>query len=122
MKHTYETGLQGESTAETWLHENRGMTTLERRYRSRHGEIDLIMLEADTIVFVEVKTRNSPFPGEGLMSVNLNKQKRICRCATVYLMSHHSLNRSVRFDVVEINPGKVTYIPDAFQPGGMFFK
>ena len=122
MKHTYETGLQGESTAEKWLHEQRGMITLERRYRSRHGEIDLIMQDADTIVFVEVKTRNSLYPGDGLMSVNLNKQKRICRCATVYLMSHHKLNSSVRFDVVEVNPGSVTHIPDAFQPGGMFFK
>lgn len=122
MKQTYETGLEGESTAEAWLQEKRGMTTLERRFRSKHGEIDLVMEDGETIVFVEVKTRKTGAPGEGLLSVNVGKQRRIAQCATVYLMLHHMLNRAVRFDVIEIKPGNVTYIPNAFQPGGMFFQ
>ena len=54
MKQTYETGLQGENTAEAYLHDRLGMICLERRYRTHCGEIDLIMLDRDTIVFVEI--------------------------------------------------------------------
>ena len=57
MKTTYQTGLAGELQAEEWLIRNRGMKTLERRYRTKAGEIDLIMAEGNTVVFVEVKTR-----------------------------------------------------------------
>ncbi len=122
MKRTYETGLLGEKTAEDWLRQNRGMTTLERRYRTKRGEIDLIMLDGETIVFVEVKTRITGIPGEGLLSINAAKQKRIAEGAVLYLMSRGLLNRQVRFDVIEVNPGNVTHVPDAFQPGGMFFQ
>ena len=122
MKKTYETGLLGESAAESYLRENLGMTCLARRYRTRCGEIDLIMEDGDTIVFVEVKTRQTGSPGNGLMSVNASKQKRIVQGATVFLMDRRLLNRSVRFDVIEINRGSVHYVPDAFQPSGMFFR
>ena len=121
MKKTYETGLQGEYTAESFLHGKYGMITLERRYRTKCGEIDLIMLDGNTIVFVEVKTRKTGAPGDGLMSVNTSKQKRITQGAILYLVSHRMMNRQVRFDVVEVKPGNVIYIPDAFQPGGMFY-
>ena len=121
MKQTYETGLLGENAAEEYLCREFGMTCLERRFRTKSAEIDLIMLDRDTIVFVEVKTRRSGTLGVGLMTVNAAKQKRIARGATLYLMNRHLLNRSVRFDVVEINREQIYYVPNAFQPGGMFF-
>lgn len=122
MKKTYETGLKGELAAEEWLRNNRKMTCLERRYRSKAGEIDLIMLEGDTIVFVEVKTRRSGQPGSGIMSIDQRKQSRISRASLIYLMKKRWLNRNIRYDVVELNPEGILYIPNAFQPGGMFYK
>ena len=122
MKQTYETGLRGESTAEDYLRVNLGMVCLERRFRTRHSEIDLIMLDKDTIVFVEVKTRQTSFPGEGIRSVTHSKQKKIAQGATIYLMTTHQLNKPVRFDVIEINRDQVIHIPNAFQPGGMFYR
>ena len=122
MKHTYETGLQGESAAEAYLHSRLGMTCLERRYRTRCGEIDLIMLDGKTVVFVEVKTRLTGAPGQGLMSVTEEKQKRISRAAVLYLMKSGRMNSPVRFDVIEVRPDSLCHIPDAFQPGAMFYR
>ena len=122
MKQTYETGLQGESTAEAYLHDRLGMKCLERRYKTRSGEIDLIMLDRKTIVFVEVKTRLTGQPGQGLMSVTEEKQRRIARAAVIYLMKTSQLESPVRFDVIEIRPDSVRHIPDAFQPGSMFYR
>ena len=122
MKVTYHTGLAGEQTAEEWLCRERGMITLERRCRTKAGEIDLIMTEGETVVFVEVKTRLHGAAGTGMMAVDTAKQRRICRAATLYLMNRRWLTRPVRFDVVEVRPVGVIHIPNAFQPqGGMFF-
>lgn len=122
MKQTYETGLEGEETAEAYLHTARGMICMERRYRNRCGEIDLIMRDGETIVFVEVKTRKTGSPGAGMMTVNAAKQKRIARASALYLMSTRQLSCPIRFDVVEVNPDSVLHVPDAFQPGGMFYR
>ncbi len=121
MKQTYETGLRGEETAEEYL-TGKGMACLERRYRSRCGEIDLIMQDGETIVFVEVKTRRNGAPGSGMMSVNAAKQRRVTNAAMLYLMNSRLLGRPVRFDVVEINSDRLIHVRDAFQPGGMFYR
>ena len=120
MKQTYETGLQGENTAEAYLHDRLGMICLERRYRTHCGEIDLIMTDGDTVVFVEVKTRRTGETGNGLSAVNLAKQKRITQAATLYLMQKNWLRKAVRFDLVEIHGFEVIHIPNAFQPYGKF--
>ena len=122
MKMTYETGLLGEDMAAVWLEEHYGMRLQESRYRNKAGEIDLIMLDKDYIVFVEVKTRISGRPGCGLESVNRRKQQRIVRAATLYLMQHKMLNHAIRFDVIEVRDDEFLYIPNAFQPGGMFYR
>ena len=121
MKTTYETGLRGEEIAEQYLI-RKGMRCLERRHREKNGEIDLIMEEGETLVFVEVKARfSSVKPGLGLMAVTPAKQKRIARGAMLYLMKHGWLRREIRFDGVEINQTDILHIPNAFQPGGMMF-
>ena len=121
MKQTYETGLAGEETAEQYL-AAKGMACLERRYRNKCGEIDLIMQDRDITVFVEVKTRRRAGPGQGLMAVDRKKQARITRAATLYLMAEKKLNAAVRFDIVEVGTDSVIHVPNAFQPaGGMFF-
>ena len=121
MKHTYETGLLGEDIAAEWLEQHYGMRLLESRYKTKAGEIDLIMQDEETIVFVEVKTRTNAVSGSGLMAVDRNKQKRIANAAIFYLMKNGKLNSSVRFDAVEICSGRVLHIPNAFQPGNGFF-
>lgn len=122
MKTTYETGLLGEDIAAVWLEEHLGMRPLENRYRNHAGEIDLIMLDGDYIVFVEVKTRMTAGPGSGLAAVNLRKQQRIARAAALYLLQKKRFDRPVRFDVIEVRNDGIMHIPDAFQPGGMFYR
>lgn len=121
MRAPYQTGVAGEELAEDYL-VKAGMRCLERRYREKCGEVDLIMEDGDTLVFVEVKARFSrENPGAGLGAVTAAKQKRLARCATMYLMKHNALNHSVRFDVIEVNREGILHIPNAFQPGGMYF-
>ena len=121
MKITYQTGLAGEHTAADWLIKNRQMKLLETRYRNKAGEIDLIMLDGDTLVFVEVKTRLHAVPGSGLMAVNRKKQQRIARAAMLYLITCGLQRRACRFDAVEVSENDVLHIPNAFQPGRSFY-
>ena len=121
MKKTYETGLYGEKTAEEFLTSQKGMICLERRYRNKCGEIDLIMFDGETVVFVEVKTRLTGIPGSGLSAVNKTKQQRLFKAASLFLINRKMLNRPVRFDLVEVTGTQTIYIPNAFQPGGLFF-
>ena len=122
MKKTYGTGLEGESRAAEWLRTERRMRILEQRYRTKAGEIDLIALDGETIVFVEVKTRLHAGAGEGAMAVNRQKQKRIANASAVYLLKNGWMNHAVRYDIIEINMEGILYIPNAFQPGsGLFY-
>ena len=122
MKMTYQTGLIGEQTAADWLKRQYGMILLETRYRNKAGEIDLIMKDDETVVFVEVKTRLHAAPGSGLMAVDRKKQERIARTAVIYLMARGWMNCPVRFDVAEVTESRVFHIPNAFQPGNMFYR
>ena len=118
---TYETGLKGEEIAAQYLSEH-GMRLLEHRYREKTGEIDLIMEDGDTLVFVEVKARFScTSKGDGLRAVTSAKQKKIAKTATLYLLKHGWMRRSIRFDVVEVGGEDILHVPNAFQPGGMIF-
>ena len=122
MKRTYQTGLSGEQRTAAWLEAHYGMKLLAHRYRNKAGEIDLIMNDRETIVFIEVKTRMKATPGNGILAVDARKQQRIARSALLYLMGNGWLNRSVRFDVAEVTPAEILYVPNAFQPGGMFYR
>ena len=122
MKDTYETGLAGERFAAEWLRQKYGMQLIESRCRNKGGEIDLIMLDRETIVFVEVKTRLNAAPGSGLLAVDRRKQQRIARAAVIFLAENHMLKRSVRFDVAEVTATDVIHVPNAFQPGSMFYR
>ena len=67
-------GSQWEKLAESFLHK-RGLRTLERNYHSRFGEIDLIMMDRQTLVFTEVRYRSDSAFGSGAESVTFTKQK-----------------------------------------------
>lgn len=98
---TTEFGREGESLARQYL-EGKGYFFLERNFKRVHGEIDLIMQDGETLVFVEVKSRHSRRYGEPIEAVTPYKQRHIRDCAKIYLMNHPANGKRIRFDVVEV--------------------
>jgi putative endonuclease len=94
-------GEHGEKLAERHL-VDQGMTVVQRRHRTRQGEIDLICRDGQTLVFVEVKTRRGDRAGAPFESITSAKQRRLTRLALTYLKSQHLLDCPARFDVVSI--------------------
>lgn len=94
-------GNQGETEAARYL-EGLGYKILHRQLRGVYGELDLVALDRETIVFVEVKTRASTAVGHPTESVTPAKQKKITRSALAFLKQNHWLNRKARFDVISI--------------------
>jgi putative endonuclease len=93
---------------------------LARNYRCPRGEIDLIALDKETVVFVEVKARQDIDLADPEENVRLSKQRRLTAIARHWLQRHDAGDRACRFDVIAVlvGPGKPTvrHIPDAFQP------
>jgi putative endonuclease len=109
-------GNEGEDIAAVWLQQH-GYTILERNYRVRYGEVDLIVRKEDTIAFVEVKRRLKHY-FELSDVITRAKQKKIGRAARCYMVMHENLSFSYRFDVALIEGEgdtiRVTYIEHAF--------
>jgi putative endonuclease len=95
-------GKTGEDLACAEL-ERRGYAILARRFRCRGGEIDIIARDGATLVFVEVKARESRAFGAAAEAVTPYKQHRIATIASEYVMQHRLHNRPCRFDVVSIH-------------------
>jgi putative endonuclease len=94
-------GARGEVLAGNWYTE-RGYTVLDRNWRCRGGELDLVLERGGVLVFCEVKTRTSDAFGIGAESVGREKQLRIRRLAAEWLSEHDRTARELRFDVVSI--------------------
>jgi putative endonuclease len=115
-------GRSGEDAAEERLRTN-GYRILDRRFRCSAGEIDIIALDGDTLVFVEVKTRRRGnrhiAPSD---AVDWRKRARMVRAARFFLGRHPACDRPCRFDVIElIGDGSGTWrtyrhLVDAFRP------
>ena len=75
---------------------------LERNYRKSFGEVDIIARDKDTVVFIEVKTRQSTRFGTPFEAVDLRKQRQISRVAQEYLQTHGTSDVSARFDVIAV--------------------
>jgi putative endonuclease len=110
-------GKWGEDQAVRDL-ERRGYAILARRYRTRHGEIDIVADDGGTIVFVEVKARDGMENGGAAAAVTIQKQRRITSMAVDYLARNHVANRPCRFDVVAIDGSTVTLYRSAFDASG----
>ena len=106
-----ETGLLGEIRAAAFLR-RQGMRILARRYRTAHGEIDLIAREGTTLVFIEVKTRPRGRLDSGLAAVNAEKRGHIRYAAREYLRTHGQA--AFRFDVIEISAAGLRHMKNAF--------
>lgn len=94
-------GERGEDAATAYLVRT-GMSIVERNWRCDVGEIDIIALDGETLVFCEVKTRRTQSKGSPSDAVSPAKQKRYARLAAAYLQSAGLTELSVRFDVIAI--------------------
>ena len=113
-----QSGTQWEKTAESFLRSH-GLKLLHRNFSSRFGEIDLIMEDEETLVFIEVKYRTNSQHGSGADAVTYHKQGRISRTASWFLVRNpHRAECICRFDVVSIDPQRkdqgINWIKNAF--------
>jgi len=111
-----QTGRQGEDIAAAYFAE-RGYTIVERNWRCATGELDIIMTEEDTLVFVEVRTRKGPNFGSAEESVTITKQAKLIELAQTYLQEADVPHRAWRIDVaaIHLGPGlpRVNHIENA---------
>ncbi len=94
-----KTGDHAEQLACVFL-QQQGLQLVTRNYRCRGGEIDLIMRDDDSLVFVEVRYRQRTAFGTPAETVSASKQARIIHCANCYLAQQRAWNQPARFDVV----------------------
>ena len=109
---TVKSGNKGEDKAVRYLRLH-GYKILDRNFRCRWGEIDIICEKKGAIIFVEVKKRASDLFGGGAAAVGHAKRERIIKTAQTYLMNIDA-EREVRFDVIEITDGRLNHIKNAF--------
>ncbi len=114
-KNNREQGDAAEEQARRYL-EAQGLHTEARNVRSRFGEIDLIMRQGDTLLFVEVRYRRSNHFGGAAASVDAKKQRKLIATAQHYLQQHPH-DGPCRFDVVAIGSGEdgVEWLQNAFE-------
>ena len=120
MANKTELGTWGEAIAAEALR-SRGFTVVERNYRSRYGEIDIIASNRQYLVFCEVKLRKSANFAAAREFVDARKQQRLRTTALLYL-SQHETPLQPRFDVIEIDAPdgtqtrrpQITHMEDAF--------
>lgn len=96
-----ETGILGENLACAFLAKN-GYEIIERNYRCREGEIDIIARQQDTLVFIEVRTKKSKVFGSPEESITQVKKERLRIVAERYGQEHEDLPESWRIDVMGI--------------------
>lgn len=111
-------GKHAEQQARYYL-QRQGLIFIMENYYCRQGEIDLIMQDADQLVFVEVKYRKTSIYGSGAEFVTPQKQRKIIYTARHYLHQHKLTEQySSRFDIVSIEPASIQWIKSAFDTCG----
>ncbi|MCD1147082.1 YraN family protein [Peptoniphilus sp. KCTC 25270] len=109
-------GNRGEELAAEFLLDH-GYEVVQRNFRYRNGEIDIIAYGKGMYIFVEVKTRNTKTYGLPREAVDYHKQVQIYNTAKMYLHKNHLYDVSVRFDVIEVyleNGLEIVHIKNAF--------
>jgi putative endonuclease len=116
-------GQRGEIAAAKFL-KRLGYKIIARGAHIRRGEIDIVAVDDRTVVFVEVKTRDSSVAGEPHEAVDRTKQEKLTRLALVYLKRHRLLEYPARFDVVSVlwpkgqRRPQIEHFKNAFEPIG----
>ncbi len=111
-----ETGRKAEDLAASFL-SAKGMTIVEKNFRAKVGEIDLVAKEGDEIVFVEVRARSSRDFGGAAASVGGAKRRKLSRAANLWLQAR-GWDGACRFDVVALDGARLEHIPSAFDASG----
>jgi putative endonuclease len=107
-------GAFGEEKAAEYLR-RRGFEILARNVRTAYGEMDIVAMDGETVVFIEVKSRRG---SGGLEAVDARKRKRLSRLALAFLARAGWLDRAARFDVVAVaSDGACTHVANAFDCG-----
>ena len=118
MAEHIQTGIDGEKLSASYLKKN-GYEILERNWRFKHAEIDIIARKNDMLIVAEVKTRKSNFFGEPEEFVNRQKQKLLINAANAYV-EKKDLDLEVRFDIVSVlvtgKNHRINHLEDAFSP------
>lgn len=107
------TGQIGEDEALAYL-QQQGLTLLERNFRCKGGEIDLVMQAQDTLVFVEVRKRADKNHGGAAASVTSSKQKRLITAAHIFLQ-RYKMPPACRFDVIAIDGTEMSWLKNAIE-------
>ena len=114
---TQRLGRLGERLAERWLCQ-RGWRVLQRRFRSGHRDIDLVVERDGTVAFVEVKTRRGARFGDPVEAVGWRKQRELTRSARVWLDRFGMSDQMFRFDVIGVlitgDRVRIRYLENAF--------
>ncbi|MBC7944130.1 MAG: YraN family protein [Burkholderiales bacterium] len=108
-------GAEAEHAAADFL-KQQGLVLLEQNFRSRYGEIDLILRQGKTLVFVEVRLRSNPNFGSAAESITYAKQRKLVRTAQFFL-AERGMNQqacSCRFDAVLFGGAGISWIQNAF--------
>ena len=113
---TIEVGASAEDLAVRTL-EAHGYDIVERNFRCDIGELDIVAIDGDVMVFVEVRSRATDEHGDAIESVNRRKQRKVTQVAEVYLLLKRPGFHEYRFDVVAINGDKVDLYQDAWRGG-----
>lgn len=114
MENKRAVGSRYEEETAAFLQKN-GYRILEKNFRNRRGEIDLIAKDGRTLVFVEVKYRKNVRNGYPEEAVDTRKQKKICETAAYYVYKNRIPEYTpMRFDVVAVLDGEFKLIKDAF--------
>lgn len=101
MYYKQKIGKEGEDIAKKYL-KQKGYTIIEQNFRCKQGEIDIIALDKQEIVFVEVKTRTNTRYGLASEAVNSQKKKHILGAIKYYIHKRNLENKFIRIDVIEI--------------------
>ncbi len=114
MKNTTSIGIEAESKACNYL-QNKGYKIIERNYRNRFCEIDIICGDDEYICLIEVKYRKNNIFGGGFGAINFDKQKRLRRAFEYWLLENENYsNLQPRIDVISVDEsGKIEYIENA---------
>jgi putative endonuclease len=111
---TIATGAANEDVAETYLR-RRGYRIIERNFKTKIGELDIIAREGGALCFVEVRSRATTAFGDAIESVDHVKRARVSRMAQLYLTWRKPELTVARFDVLGITGDRITLIRDAWR-------
>jgi putative endonuclease len=111
---TIAMGARSEEAAVEFL-EGRGYEIVERNFKTKLGELDIVARDGDALVFVEVRSRTSDHFGNAVESVNASKRRRVSRMALLYLTWRRPVFSACRFDVLGITGDRIDHIKDAWR-------